>query len=475
MCIFSIGLLFVAITASEVRSSPALSVSGGPMPLAAANVTWTRSGSVDNPPNLSDHSVAYDSRSDRIILFGGFTTRPSAETWAYDANTDSWTNMTPAFSPPARSLAAMAYDSESDRVILFSGAQQGSEIDDTWSYDYNANNWTNLNPPSRPIGRTGHAMAYDEQSDRVILFGGYIGGSTGDTWAYDYNANNWTRMDPPLAPSTRGLHGMAYDRKEDRIILFGGSAEASGQSITFFAETWAYDYDANRWTRMFPVAFPSARAWPGLAYDDAQNQTVLFGGLDVNGSNGETWFYNFSGNKWTPAAPIVSPAPRAGHAVAYDRESDRVVSTGGRTRTGATAETWLLGPAPPDVTSPTLVVQAPTEGAILGSSSVFVQGTATDDREVARVEVRTDASDWSPATGTTAWTAVVTLPSGSQSIHVRATDTSGNAEAETIRVTIVPMSTVLLAVTSVSVSLVTLWFFLYVRSKRKKDPLRRYR
>src|SRR6266581_7077337 len=119
MCIFSIGLLFVAITASEVRSSPALSVFGGPMPLAAANVTWTRSGSVDNPPNLSDHSVAYDSRSDRIILFGGFTTRPSAETWAYDANTDSWTNMTPAYSPPARSLAAMAYDSESDRVILF--------------------------------------------------------------------------------------------------------------------------------------------------------------------------------------------------------------------------------------------------------------------------------------------------------------------------------------------------------------------
>ena len=230
MCIFSIGLLFVAITTSEVRSSPALSVSGVPMPLAAANVTWTRSGSVDNPPNLSDHSVAYDSRSDRIILFGGFTTRPSAETWAYDANTDSWTNMTPAFSPPARSLAAMAYDSESDRVILFSGAQQGTEIDDTWAYDYNANNWTNLNPPSRPIGRTGHAMAYDEQSDRVILFGGYIGGSTGDTWAYDYNANNWTRMDPPLAPSTRGLHGMAYDRKEDRIILFGGSAEAAGRA-----------------------------------------------------------------------------------------------------------------------------------------------------------------------------------------------------------------------------------------------------
>src|SRR6266704_3315416 len=425
MCIFSIGLLFVAITASEVRSSPALSVFGGPMPLAAANVTWTRSGSVDNPPNLSDHSVAYDSRSDRIILFGGFTNRPIAETWAYDANTDSWTNMTPAYSPPARSLAAMAYDSESDRVILFSGAQQGTEIE--------------------------------------------------DTWAYDYNANTWTRMDPPLAPSARGLHGMAYDRKEDRIILFGGSAEASGQSITFFAETWAYDYDANRWTRMFPVAFPSARAWPGLAYDDAQNQTVLFGGLDVNGSNGETWLYNFSGNRWTQAAPIVSPAPRAGHAVAYDRESDRVVSTGGRTRTGSTAETWLLGPAPPDVTSPTLAVQAPTEGAILGSSSVFVQGTATDDREVARVEVRTDASDWSPATGSTAWTAVVTLPSGSQSIHVRATDTSGNAEVETIRVTIVPMSTVLLAVTGASVSLVTLWFFLYIRSKRKKDPLRRYR
>jgi hypothetical protein len=36
-----------------------------------------------------------------------------------------------------------------------------------------ANTWTNMNPSTHPGARSGHAMAYDSESDRVILFGGY--------------------------------------------------------------------------------------------------------------------------------------------------------------------------------------------------------------------------------------------------------------------------------------------------------------
>jgi len=35
-----------------------------------------------------------------------------------------------------------------------------------------ANNWTNMNPSTYPGARQYHAMAYDSESDRVILFGG---------------------------------------------------------------------------------------------------------------------------------------------------------------------------------------------------------------------------------------------------------------------------------------------------------------
>jgi len=35
------------------------------------------------------------------------------------------------------------------------------------------NTWKDMNPGNYPRARYGHVMAYDSQSDRVILFGGY--------------------------------------------------------------------------------------------------------------------------------------------------------------------------------------------------------------------------------------------------------------------------------------------------------------
>ena len=85
----------------------------------------------------------------------------------------------------------MAYDAGSDRGILFGGTG-GSE---TWAYDFNSNTWTKMNPVVHPSGRWGHVMAYDEESKRVVLFGGGTGITpSNETWAYDFNSNTWTHM-----------------------------------------------------------------------------------------------------------------------------------------------------------------------------------------------------------------------------------------------------------------------------------------
>ena len=41
------------------------------------------------------------------------------DTWAYDANSDTWELMSPEISPSPRAMYATAYDTESDRVLLF--------------------------------------------------------------------------------------------------------------------------------------------------------------------------------------------------------------------------------------------------------------------------------------------------------------------------------------------------------------------
>lgn len=312
---------------------------------------WTKMDPATPPPGRGEHGMAYDAESDRVILFGGWTGASNDETWAYDFNTDSWTNMAPSVRPSARSAhPAMVYDSESDRIILFGGYVSGyGGSDETWAYDFNSNTWTSMSPATRPPALSSHNMAYDSESDRVILFGGLDKDRErrDETWAYDFNTNTWSKMTPTTGPSPRAVHGMAYDSESDRIILFGGY---TGE---YDDETWAYDFNNNTWTSMNPLTKPSPRVTYTLAYDSASDRVILFGGATEDGRDDETWAYDYNTNTWTNLEPATRPASRYWHQMAYDSESERVVLFGGYCGTpGGCDDTWAYkyspaGPSPP--------------------------------------------------------------------------------------------------------------------------------
>ena len=49
--------------------------------------------------------MVYDSRADRVLLFGGAELSANAglnDLWAYDYETNTWTERHPAVSPPPR-------------------------------------------------------------------------------------------------------------------------------------------------------------------------------------------------------------------------------------------------------------------------------------------------------------------------------------------------------------------------------------
>lgn len=222
------------------------------MPLvagAAANEgSWTNLNPASSPPPRVGHAMAYDAESDRIVLFSGWDGPPllfgPGDTWAYDFNTNTWTNMTIPSGPEARMLHALAYDVESDRIVLFGGDPVSGVLpsNDTWTYDFNTNTWANMTPPGSPSPRVSHAMAYDGLSDRILLFGGISDVSAYDngTWSYSFNENTWLEIHPAPSPPARGDHAMAYDTKSSRIIMFGGVV-GGGANPT---ETWAYHSQA---------------------------------------------------------------------------------------------------------------------------------------------------------------------------------------------------------------------------------------
>lgn len=289
------------------------------------------------PPKRNISQLAYDSGSDRIIMYGGLKTWGLTDdhyndTWAYDYNSNSWNNMEPSVSPPKRGGNSLAYDEESDRIVLFGGWYTGAADtsvmwNDTWAYDYDSNTWINKTTELKPPGRAMAPAVYDSESDVIILFGGGIDGFelNSETWVYDYNTNTWTNMNPINSPSAR-VSVMAYDSESDRVILFGGGVQEGGIYVTISTDTWAYDYNTNTWTVMNPVEHPESMG--NMVYDEESDKIIMFGGSRDWFSEdliSETWRYDYNTNTWEEMNPSPSPDGRHFLSMAYDSESDRTI------------------------------------------------------------------------------------------------------------------------------------------------------
>ncbi|TFH03760.1 MAG: hypothetical protein E4H14_16125 [Candidatus Thorarchaeota archaeon] len=337
--IFSSLLLIVLFI--SVMSINDLAVAESEMDISLQIREYTTSTAPMNHTGLIDMMMAYDSESDMTLIFGGIDyENPSKivdQTWAYDLNSDSYLNMSPDQSPSPRAAGGMVYDSQNDRSILFGGllsltTQMAS--DQTWLYDYNTNNWTNESPTFAPSPRFAMYLTYDSESDRVILFGGVslnpVSIVHNDTWAYDLDSNTWEEMNPSSAPDARYGAMTSYDVENDRVILFGGNPSATTTTSTF-SDSWAYDYNTDRWVELSPIIHPSSRYAGMMTYDNESNKTVLFGGYPSASSKDNTWLFDYGYNNWTQANPNPHPNGRFRQAAVYDSESDSIIMFGGMT------------------------------------------------------------------------------------------------------------------------------------------------
>jgi hypothetical protein len=186
---------------------------------------WTRiPGS--GPPARHLGGAAYDTRRRRLVVQGGIGPSPAddrkGDTWEWDGTT--WQSIN-ATSIGPRDHHAMAYDEPRGRVVLFGGGTPGEELaSDTWEYD--GTTWTRV-ATAGPPGRAHFGMAYDARSQRVVIFGGLARAAgrsyraANDTWAWD--GKTWQQLSDS-GPSPRTHIRMAFDRQTNRIVVFGGKA-----------------------------------------------------------------------------------------------------------------------------------------------------------------------------------------------------------------------------------------------------------
>jgi len=254
-------------------------------------------------------AVVFDSLRKKLVLFGGLNANGPGDgkllndTWEWNMN-NKWKQFdVPA--PAARAWHAMAYDSHRDKTILFGGTTGFGKtaFEETWEWD--GRHWEKIKTVSGPEGLCDFAMVYDRWRGKTILFGGQNikadedagRKDSGETW--EWNGASWKKL-TDKGPSPRVQHRMVFDNKTGIILLYGGSCKKSDAGgFTAMDDMWMWD--GKQWTEIkYNGASPGKRYMHAMAYDEARNRTILYGGGNGEIIFGDTW--EWDGKRWKKVA-----------------------------------------------------------------------------------------------------------------------------------------------------------------------------
>src|SRR5437588_1774835 len=192
-----------------------------------------------------------------------------------------------------------------------------------------------LAPRTEPIRRDSPHVAYDAAHGVVVLFGGFTcqGASCfpiNDTWTFD--GSTWTQQHPATLPPARYFGSIAYDEARQVIVLFGGITCTQTPAATVCpAATDTWTWDGANWTEQHPTLSPPPRYSQAMAYDAKHQQVVMFSGCfeSCPAMLSDTWTWD--GSNWTLQPVLNAPPERAGASMSFDSTTGVTVLFGGAT------------------------------------------------------------------------------------------------------------------------------------------------
>ncbi len=285
--------------------------------------------------------------------------------------------------PQARTDGTAVYDPQGRRLYVF-GGRAGTRRNDLWAYAFDRAGWVALRPAgAAPPARDGHTMVFDSARRRLIVFGGQAASFFNDVWAYEIEADRWTRLDGfGLAPNIRYGHSAIADPMRDRMVISHGFTDEGR-----FDDTWAFDFASNRWADVSPAKRPLRRCLHRAAYDPGRDRMLLYGGC-ASGAGpcplDDLWSFDLAANVWTQLAS--GPPGREFYGVGFDSGADRMVIFGGRASGALLGDVRTFDPAAnvweePEFSGPGPPARSRVEGAFVdGMGVVFFGGAAAGGR-----------------------------------------------------------------------------------------------
>jgi hypothetical protein len=254
---------------------------------------------------------------------GGASTLGGGSAGGIALLTYQWRQVTHA-PPSGREFNSMAFDEERNQVVMFGGQAAGStRPNETWLW--NGTTWRRVTTSIAPVGRAAHAMAYDRSLKKVVLFGGDVPDTSDTHFLWAFEGDKWSVVGFTFPPPRR-QHGMAFSADRNSLVVFGGLSLVGQQTL---GDTWEFkdggwfQYDGGA-----PPARKSQMMGSELPLDGGTGRVVLFGGIGLDGGFlNDTWAFDSSG--WHVLTTTGSPSKRGSGQIAYDVDQNRMVLFGG--------------------------------------------------------------------------------------------------------------------------------------------------
>jgi hypothetical protein len=180
---------------------------------------WTQVADIGPVPRYGC-AMTYDTLRHRVVLFGGYSYLPPQptyfdDTWEWDGT--EWTQIADT-GPSERALLPMVFDSSRECLVLFGGAAPLGWLGDTWEWSEDAG-WIerqDIGPQSMVYPTMAHTQEH-------TVLNGLPSEGTGAVQTWEWDGRVWTQRQD-MGPSAWYGHAVAYDSQRDRVVLFGGYA-----------------------------------------------------------------------------------------------------------------------------------------------------------------------------------------------------------------------------------------------------------
>lgn len=303
-------------------------------------INWVNVDNGHGPMETLEGQLAFDTARGETIAFGGmgdfYDPIEPAATWSWDGASWQLRSATTGHATSARGLALDTQRGEVvalDSYLIGMGGYGGCAgtcpqvwraITKTW----NGQRWNLSQPNTQPDPRTSHAATFDSSRAVTVLFGGrntdpFTASAHDDTWEWD--GATWMQRPTTMQPGPRAEHAMAFDAQRGVTVLFGGGTPWSGPATVLLAIGDTWEWDGSQWQQASPLVSPAPRVGHAMVFDPVRARTVLFGGhVPFQGLiYNDTWEWN--GTQWLQIQTATTPPGGGDFAMAWDPNRQRTV------------------------------------------------------------------------------------------------------------------------------------------------------